>query len=174
MVCALFRSGELVKWRDSRRVFVREDLKLPTCDGPKKAPWELRLDWLPWDRRPQTNQFVKSEWKLRRRAAKTFAFNIVVVTADRKQSLAGWQWGCVSIQGLHTCKCALKGRPCYNVAQKTVPIHRKSKDTPNAHLKCALLFTDWSVHWKYTCRTSVSHNALHFTDKISYALPTQH
>lgn len=67
-------------------------------------------------------------------------------------------------QSLLTLKCAFKGRLLYNAAWRIVPIHWRSKDTPNAHF----FWSIWSVHCKNTSHTFVSQNALCYAAEASF------
>lgn len=44
--------------------------------------------------------------------------------------------GRVPIQDLHPSTCAFEGQSHHNAAQRTIPIHWKSRDAASAHLKC--------------------------------------
>lgn len=48
--------------------------------------------------------------------------------------------GCFIIQGLPPSMWPFKGQLSHIATQRTVPIHRQSKDTLNTHFKCVILF----------------------------------
>ena len=83
---------------------------------------------------------------------------------DSKSVLPRHDISCVPIQGLHPSKDSFEGQSRHNAARRPVPIHPKSKDSPNAHSKCVLLFSRWvplrRTHRYYPSRAPASQDAL--------------
>ena len=82
----------------------------------------------------------------------------------RSEGFKSQHFSCVPIQGLHPSKESFEGQLRHNAARRPVPIHQNSKDSPNSHFKCVLLFSRWvplrRIHRYYPSRAPVSQDAL--------------